>query len=307
MEDIIIATLLNYDYHNYESLATGFVRPKITALFFDKLWIPGSLLQTSFDFYIPKQLLVQETTEFFVDSMQAGKYYLKSWHRNTRPPSYWALGEITSNQNRDTTCKYSKHRNHAILVSSENFCRLYGIHISPIFHDITDFERDIKTIKIKRTPHRLQLRHKNEYTNQNVLSICIQDYPSIIEESLSWEQVLEVRNDKENTQKLRHFITWSQRVSSKMNPNEIREMLEEELDSYKEALKKYGIKTATGSFSMIVSLASAISSILLESGPVIFPTLTFGAMFLSFLSDAYFTNFEYKNDPIAYLYDVRNI
>lgn len=45
-----------FNYEKKETLATGFVRPKVTALFFDKIWIPESLLNSYIDFFaIPKK------------------------------------------------------------------------------------------------------------------------------------------------------------------------------------------------------------------------------------------------------------
>ena len=41
-----MAKIINYNKD--ETLATGFVKPKVTALFFDKIWIPNSLLDYCF-------------------------------------------------------------------------------------------------------------------------------------------------------------------------------------------------------------------------------------------------------------------
>lgn len=52
-----MAKIINYNKD--ETLATGFVKPKVTALFFDKIWIPNSLLDYCYEYYsIPEEVLV---------------------------------------------------------------------------------------------------------------------------------------------------------------------------------------------------------------------------------------------------------
>lgn len=49
------------NYNKGESLATGFARPKVTSLFFDKIWLPNSILDSTYEYTgIPKELLVEE-------------------------------------------------------------------------------------------------------------------------------------------------------------------------------------------------------------------------------------------------------
>ena len=67
------------NYNKGESLATGFVRPKVTALFFDKIWVPESILLTSYEYIIPEQVLLREKEEFTIDGLTvAGKLYYHS-------------------------------------------------------------------------------------------------------------------------------------------------------------------------------------------------------------------------------------
>ena len=52
-----MSNLLNYE--RGETLATGFVRPKVTSLFFDKIWLPEEVLDSSFEFKgIPQEVLI---------------------------------------------------------------------------------------------------------------------------------------------------------------------------------------------------------------------------------------------------------
>ena len=159
------------NYERHETVATGFVRPKVTALFFDKIWVPKSLLQTTYDFFIPEQVLIYEEKELTIGTKTSGIFYEHEILRN-RPFSIGERNDISagdfykikSHHNVGTTLhtiedilehekdlefKYSKNRNNAIMISSEKFCRKYGIHISPIYHNLTEFERDIESLNLE--------------------------------------------------------------------------------------------------------------------------------------------------------------
>ena len=164
------------NYNKGESLATGFVRPKVTALFFDKIWVPESILLTSYEYIIPEQVLLREKEELTIDGLTvAGKLYYHSilpnepCHPNepcSKNPFAGDLYRIHSSRNYDVSFeefvgrlmnasdppkfKYSKNRNAAIMLSSENFSRKYRLHISPVYHDLTEFERDTQALDVKR-------------------------------------------------------------------------------------------------------------------------------------------------------------
>lgn len=323
--------ILNYE--KGETLATGFVRPKVTALFFDKIWIPGSLLcSPSSDYFgIPEEVLIFEKNELIIinDSRKtAGQFYNMSILPNQ--PIYLKSGDIYGisaqknmrvlshksstltapvyNDDTEVKFKYSKNRNYAILINSENFSRRYNLHISPIYHDLTEFEQEAKSVKIeklyKKSIFKSRLKKPNAFLNKNALSICIQDFPSIKEDELSWEQVLEIRKDKTKIQHLKNFTTWINRSFSNKSPDEIRESFEQELELYKAAVRKHGIKTAIGTFSTVVSGSSSIALLLSQPNSFVLPILSIAAIILEFSVNTYYSNFENQNNPIAYLYDI---
>ena len=137
------------------------------------------------------------------------------------------------------------------------------------------------------------------------LSICIQDFPQIQEDELSWEQVLDIRDDKKRISQLRKFTTWTNRTFTNETPEEIRNIIESELDEYKKAIKEHGIKTTLGTFSTIVSSASSIASILSNSQNLILPFLSITAITLNFSANTYFSSLKNHNNPIAYLYNLQ--
>lgn len=314
------------NYEKNESLATGFVKPKITSLFFDKIWIPKSLISSSREYFdIPKAVLVTEKDELLVDlrAIRAGDYYFHAILRN-RPVSSGRFYEEMKAMNNGISMdldddfnhiiddtppfKYSRNRNKAIFISAENFCRQYNLHISPVFYDLTEFEKETQLIKLqdllKHDALKYTIRKPNALINKNALTISIQDFPSIIEEKLSWEQVLDIRKDNKNRERLKRFTQWSSARFKNMSPDEIRETLELELEEYKKALKEHGIKALAGTFSTMISSANALCSIFENAQKSLLPLLAIASVSFTFSVNTYFSNMKNKNNPIAYLYDI---
>lgn len=313
--------ILNYEKN--ETLATGFVRPKVTALFFDKIWIPESLLDSAFEYSgIPEEVLVFEKNELIIINKKrsniAGQLYHRSIHSNRSiriqsgdmyklfeqanlsvlPNESSVPNGIFHTDDTEIKFKYSKHRNHAILVNSENFCRKYKLRISPIFHDLTEFEREAKSVKVEKLYNegslRLRFKNPNAFLNKDALSICIQDFPNIKEDELSWEQVLEIRKDKRRIQHLKNFTTWTNRILSNKSPDEIRESFEHELELYKDTLRKHGIKTTIGTFSTVVCGSSSIATLLTQPNSFVLPFLSLAAVILDFSVNTYYSNLDNK-------------
>lgn len=333
------------NYDSSESLAAGFVRPKVTALFFDKIWVPSSLLRTSYEFFIPEQVLIQEDKELTVkvpwtkrqrkragnlyslsmlhnnrlqeddgciDSILpialSGEFYKRSVTWNTPVVLTEPMVESIPNETHDKEYKYSKHRNYAIMVNCEEFYRKYGLHISPVYHCLTDFERDLKSFSYEDINRNKSLKYKykrpNTTMNRDAIAITIQNFPGMIEDELSWEQVLEIRKDKKRAQQIKRFSEWTKRELTGKSPAEINDIFEHELKEYKDALKVHGIKTAISSFSTIISAYSSIASIINAPNMPILPLLSVASLSLSFGADCFFSNMQFKNNPIAFLYDI---
>lgn len=311
-----MAKIINYNKD--ETLATGFVKPKVTALFFDKIWIPNSLLDYCYEYYsIPEEVLVLERKGNFIRSPKLKDfgtlYKIASTENIAKRTSIGDLYKIAMSSNtpiKDNIFKYSSNRNSVILESSENFNRYNGVHISPVFHDLTEFEKEIQLLNYRNLTKSKSLKYKikkaNSFLNRDALSICIQDFPSIKEEELSWEQVLDIRNDKKRIHKLKNFTSWTNRISQHNSPQQIRDVLESALEEYKNVLKEHGIKTTVGTFTTIISCSSSIASIITNPEFSILPLLSISAISLSFAINTYFSNFKNRNNPIAYLYDLIN-
>lgn len=311
------------NYIKGESLATGFARPKVTALFFDKIWLPNSILDSTYEYTgIPKELLIKEDKELCISQyINSGDLYHFSVMRNSgKAPEEISAGYmyrslcidnriINFGEDEESEFKYSKNRNNAILINTENFCRKYKIKISPVFHSLTDFEKETTQIELKKIygndSLKFRVKKPNTFKNKNVLSICIEDFPDIVEDNLSWEQVLYIRQDKIRNKQLRKFLSWTERNFQNMSPELIRETLESEMEEYKKTLKFFGIKTTIGAFSTIVSSANSIVSIL-NNPEISLPLLTMTSVSLNYASNTYMSYLENRKKPIAYLYNIEN-
>ncbi len=336
--------ILNYE--KGETLATGFVRPKVTSLFFDKIWIPEEVLDSSFEFVaVPHEVLVEEkgsskVSDNFVRSirenynfaamenkgLRVDKDYIELIRESSKKylgndqltPGNLYLLESDHNSYKQIEpiefaryeFKYSKNRNQAIFLNAENFTREHRLRISPVFHDLTEFEKETQYLEVKKLYGSQTLKYKlkrpNSFENKNVFAVCIQDFPSIKEDELSWEQVLDVRKDKKRRERLKRFTTWANKNFANYSPEQIRETLEAELEAYKDALKEHGIKTAVGSFTTLVSSASSIASIISEPSALLLPLLSITAVSINFTTNTYLSSLKNKKSPIAYLYDMRN-
>ena len=73
------------NYSKGEKLATGFARPKVTSLFFDKIWLPNSLLNSTYEYTgIPKELLVKENNELSIlRHINSGDLYRRARMKNS--------------------------------------------------------------------------------------------------------------------------------------------------------------------------------------------------------------------------------
>lgn len=335
-----MSNLLNYE--KGETVATGFVRPKITSLFFDKIFLPEEVLGSAFEFDgIPQEVLILQNEPNRPKNININKVE-QNYHMAAlaNDPIYTEEGVFKEKSNKqfeeiltpgklyiitrqsnidlssmpteidDVKFKYSHNRNRAILLNAENFNREYKMHISPIFHDLTEFEKQTQCLSLKNlygsTTLKYKLKKPNSYANKNVLSVCIQDFPSIKEEELSWEHVLYIREDKKSIEKLKRFTGWANRNFSGCSTEQIRESLELELEAYKTVLKEHGIKTIVGSFTSIVSCSSSIASLISQPNEFLFPLLSLTSVSLNFTTNTYFSYLKSKKAPIAYLYDIVN-
>lgn len=281
------------NYYNNEKIAIGVVNPKTTSLFYDKIWIPASLIYSNvwMNEYknIPYDVRILENVE---EELYKNSDY---------PNAYYAYVKNNGSFTVNGLYKFSKNRNNAILIATQEFKRIYNIDITPFFYDYTDFEKSF--LELNNT------EEKGIYgiKNRDIIKFTVDNMASIVEKSLSWKQVLEFRKDKNSVQKLRRYRNWCIYDLKDKSISEVVETLNQSYDDYCFALKKHGIKTKVGSFTTLLSTTGTIIS-MLESGSIenIATSLSLSASLLTYTVGKIIDYMDYKNrrEPIAYIYDV---
>jgi hypothetical protein len=95
---------------------------------------------------------------------------------------------------------------------------------------------------------------QNEFASgrHEVLHAAIVDVGLVEEGELSWEQVLEFRQDADSRIKYRRFVRWIDDELKSGSPDEVVELMQLRLDDYHWALRKHGIKTSIGALSCLL-------------------------------------------------------
>ena len=303
-----------------ETMATGFVRPKTTSLFFDRIWLPRNLGNT-----------------YFGDIMGYSDIPDSVMFNDKRFKEFYSIDEAFSSNvgytyHDSIDFLFSGSRNDLILKIVKAFKKIYNINIIPIFFDKTRFEKMIleeTNFKMKRYEEKIfcdgvellfdnadkaKINKKIKNVNKqkeidvNAIEVCIKFIPEIVEDKLEWKQVDEIRKDKESVKSLRRFWMWYNRDFKNMTHSEIREILELELDNYKFALKKHGILTVIGGFSTILSSVSTILTVLSSSEvEIVSAGLAISAGILTFSSTQVAEIFQSRREPIAYIYKLNKL
>lgn len=321
------------NYSENETIATGLNRPKTTALFFDKLWVPPDFIASndtlsykpSFrhsPLAIPKELCVTVDSWMGMDDswrvMEAQQmpvfphnipYVVNSAYVHEDDPRERFL--------------FSVNRNKFIMKSSIEFQKFYNIELVPVFLDYTDFEkaiidRDNELIRslLDQYPSgtldhtqlikniESLLKTQSSAPKKNAYEVSINYIPEIIEDELTWEQVIEMKKDSKAIKKLRRFRVFLNSDLKGKTEQEVLEILELAIDDYASALKSYGIHTTIGAMAFALSSSATILGALAGTSTAITAAgciITSGT--LSFASAQVKEYLETKKAPIAFIYD----
>ena len=141
----------------------------------------------------------------------------------------------------------------------------------------------------------------------DVIKFTVDNISKVIEDKLTWEQVLDFRHDKDSVKKLRKFKSWCTYDLKGKTVNEVTEILNESYEEYCYVLKKHGIKTVVGSLTTLLTSTSTIIS-MLNAGKLenIATGFTLSASLLTYAVHSMVDYLDYKNkkEPIAYIYDI---
>lgn len=206
------------------------VKPKTAALCYDRVWAPTNDL-------VPDSIRCYAGTPF--ERMREGgrlpavygvlKRRQESMMRPVSTDSFWTIANdfltnlMKSDQDRWGILPYY------LRVIAEQFSRETGSPIVPTYETIQDRDR--------------------VYEEGDRLAICLSlsDLEIVDEEKLTWEQVMDFRDDKEARKKYQRFLHWLDKEMIGSSQSFVEDDVSQRLEDYKRALKKHEIKTVAGS------------------------------------------------------------
>jgi hypothetical protein len=243
-----------------ETFATGMVRPKTTALFFYKLWVHPALIKGFHSdelepYRVPPELCV-------TNPMGAGEYYDSGERQRIFVVTKWAevahtdVTEALRRLSAETWDLRSIFEIEAMQHFEERKSPLWKRlrdHVPPppswdwgngdwkLYMTTHQRNKAIAFIvqmyaarSIRLTPVYLTPSEYEEATTQQStgLEISLDHIPVVLDSELTWEQVFELRRDKEATDKLNRLRRWFTIDLAKKSAEEISATLEKKLDDY---------------------------------------------------------------------------
>jgi len=326
-----------------ETFATGMVRPKTTSLFFDKLWVPDILSKRRLlyilpDFYVPGEIIVKNPlgVEDYIDAFCANAQFERfdPFYRREREiiKGEFELAQflleiemklrnlyekkIPLNQKNDSSIRVKYRADHPLQSRDKINILLEKattINRNRVIKELVKaYKKDgIKLIPIYLTPTEYDdYVSIEEQQSESGMEICLDFIPDIVEDKLTWEQVLEFRQDKKAKTKLDRLRRWFNIDLLKKSEEEIKNILGQKLDDYQWALKKHGIQTLIGGSTSIMSFVSGPTLLkLLTDSPLAMASggVAIGAGAIAWIAKKLIERTDLKRDPVAYIYEVRKL
>jgi len=328
-----------FDDYRY---ATGFVKPKTTSILFDKILVTDDLLDENASqlgyAYIPNEVLLTEShlDELFSPKARKSKKKFSAMHELTHFVMDMALAPFAMRgikrdmSNSINKLRYIPHvmRNEPYIISEDrwrissedlkalneldydvkveymyssnrnngitkiiDYYSVLGVYLVPVFFSPTEHEKQFN-------------QHSNELTKRPAISICINNFPEMVEEHLDWEQVLNIRNDKKSIIKVRRLKNWLNKEILCKSDSEMKSILDEAIDDYKFALKKHGIQTIAGAISTVSTASVTLLNTLSQSGSFDVAGLSIASGLSVFAIKSFVDRMEAKRHPVALIYDL---
>jgi len=319
-----------------ESFATGMVRPRTTALFFDKLWVhpalmEGNLKGTMRAYAVPAELCVSNplgSRQYFLAySYNIGMY---SWDEKKSDmdnyliadlrmpevgdvlPASSSVGSLFNIFQHDSLEEFGYREDHDYQPSRyiDSFYREPSTkYRNKAIHEIVKMYDEQK---VKLTAIYLHPTEYDEVTLPQTpgLEVCLDFIPVILDAKLTWEQVLEFRKDKNAREKLDRLRRWFTIDLLTKSEEEIKSTLGKRLDDYNWALKKHGVQTVIGGLTSMLSFIAAPTALQLLTQSPLAATLSglaIGSGAIAWVINKAIERLEVQRDEVAYIYEVRKL
>lgn len=291
------------NYNRGESVAIGIVKPKTTALFFDKIWIPNSIFGNEYGLekYFRKGYLeIPDTVRVFeanVNNILEGTCYENYFRHILANHPFTKIEDVIG----EIEFKYSSHRNMAIHRATAKFWQFYSIDAVPIYFNHTEYEEGMNML----SNH--DIFFDPPIIKRKIMDICINNIPLINEDELEWNQILEIRQDKDSHKKMKKFRDWIDFGLEDLSKDEFNYSFNKAYDEYCLLLKKHGIKTFVGGFSALLNLSSNFMEMAMQDNyEKVISGIGISVMLINYTVGQYLEYLDIKKEPIAYIYDVLN-
>jgi hypothetical protein len=200
-----------------ETVAVTFKTPRTAALFFDRIWCsPGELSSIPQDIAV-YGATVTEIWPFYFHALQGTE--LDPDLRKVR--EFFVNGDPAAEEWIDREMMPTR-------LFSEALARERGVKAIPFYESMGDLEKDYRP------------------GHSEVIVAALSGLGITNEKELSWDQVIEFRNDSAAKTKLRRLRHWLDSTIMDKPLSFVCDEIAIKLDDYEWALKKHGIKTITG-------------------------------------------------------------
>jgi hypothetical protein len=141
--------------------------------------------------------------------------------------------------------------------------------VTPVEHAELALVLQMRSSRIRADGYRCFAFFNNELTRQYsfsqgddvafALAGVIKNIPMASPAQLTWDQVKQVRSDKESLAAYRNFHLWLNDFHPK-SEREAIDVIGQKLDDYRAAIRKHGLKTRQETFKLIASIPSRYGS-----------------------------------------------
>lgn len=94
--------------------------------------------------------------------------------------------------------------------------------------------------------------------NGHALQGVLNNVPVVLEQQLTWAQILEFRTDLEARRKYRNLHLWLTEAAHFQSEQHASDLIYQKLEDYRWAIRKHGLRTAVEAISSFVSLSAVV-------------------------------------------------
>ena len=256
-------------------------KPKTAALFYDRVWVNPILGVDDESYNIPQRIAFYGKSPIEENIRSARSQYEGIFRKPpTSPEEARLMKENQKLKTGDMSPLYF-HYVYKLVHQSSFFVTIspmqqrYGLPKNPemeLYHSLAKDWFSFPQIAFllarqsaKSFSQKYNINVSTQFSSSEIQSKLFQEGDKEIivatmdnlqivdEEKLTWEQVIELRNDKQSQAKYKRFIHWLDKEMVDKSQSFIQDDIAIKLEDYEKALKKHGIKTIIGTLKEIIN------------------------------------------------------